>query len=772
MKIFLTIILGLYGFSTLIAQPCTIRFRGHVHSSETHENLAGATIRLNSGQTLTTNANGDFVFDSLCAGEYTIIISHSHYQTIEQALILDRNIHLDFDLNFTSVELSEVTVTGLRQISSTGLRKEISGDQLDAAKSLSLAQALSRLSGVALLQTGSTISKPVIHGLHSARIVTINNGVRQEGQQWGNEHAPEIDPYIAGKLSVIKGVDELRYGSDAIGGVVLIEPRKLRNTPGQHAEINAALHSNNKQYAVSGIFEQQLKSLPKLTYRLQGTFKKAANIHTPAYRLNNTALREINFSGTASWKKEHFETEVFYSRFQNETGIFAGTHIGNLTDLEKAIRADRPDATFTGQDSYSIGRPKQHVVHDLLKSKTHFDIGNHKFNLLLSGQSNYRQEYDVLRNLTSQHAQLNLRVYTFSQELTWEHPSIGNFRGLAGLAATQQDNSYSGRYLIPNYTSNAYGGYFIEKWNKKQWNAEAGIRYDLKEINTSRLQAASQTFSSYHFEFGTIAASGNLGYRFAPGWKSNLMASMSTRAPQVNELLTNGVHHGTGTYEVGNIDLDPEESFHIALTNIYENPGKTFYSELTLYRNSINHFIYQQPMPDEPVLTIRGAFPRMAYESTNALLSGLDFSAQWDLNSHLSAGIKYALLRAKDRKLDDWLIMMPADRLSGEIIVGMKDKGRFIRNQASMEVQHVFKQTKVPSGYLGQHDYKLPPAAYTLLHAEISTTLKHEKWPATISIAGRNLLNTAYRDYLNSFRYFTDEMGRNIMVRIKLNLNN
>ena len=121
----------------------------------------------------------------------------------------------------------------------------------------------------------------MIHGLHSNRILTINNGVRQEGQQWGNEHAPEIDAFIADKLTVIKGVDELKYGSDAIGGVILVQPKPLRTHPGWNAELNAGYFTNNRQYVLSGIYEQQLKKLPALTYRIQGTYKRAAKPIVP-----------------------------------------------------------------------------------------------------------------------------------------------------------------------------------------------------------------------------------------------------------------------------------------------------------------------------------------------------------------------------------------------------------------------------------------------------------------------------------------------------------
>jgi iron complex outermembrane receptor protein len=172
---------------------------------------------------------------------------------------LAANMHADIDMVPLKGLLAEVTVTTARAQQVTGIRKELSARDLEQTKGFSLAEALSRVTGVAMLQTGATISKPVIHGLHGNRILTINNGVRQEGQQWGNEHAPEIDLFIAGRLTVIKGVDELRYGSDAIGGVILVEPKALRTLPGYNAEFNAGYFTNNRQYIASGVWEQQLQ---------------------------------------------------------------------------------------------------------------------------------------------------------------------------------------------------------------------------------------------------------------------------------------------------------------------------------------------------------------------------------------------------------------------------------------------------------------------------------------------------------------------------------
>lgn len=644
-----------------------MRLTGHVHSTATHENLAGAVITVSGNtKTIITNSNGDFVFDSLCAGNYSIVITHSSFDSTVRDLTLSKNIHLDIDLVPANNVLSEVTVNATRGVQNTGLKRELSGRELDETRGLSLAEALSKMNGVTMLQTGSTISKPIIHGLHSNRILTINNGVRQEGQQWGNEHAPEIDPFIANRLTVVKGVDELRYGSDAIGGVILVEPRTLRNTPGYNAEANAMYFTNNRQYVASLIFEQQLKKLPSFTYRLQGSFKKGANIAAPDYRLNNTGVQERNFSITGGWRKEHFNSELYYSYFNTDVGIFAGSHIGSLADLRNAIASLRPDPTFTGQNTYSIDRPKQEVAHHLLKWKTSFDIRNNRFNILLAGQFNNRKEYDVVRNASTKTPQIDLSIYTLSQEINWEHPKVSNLNGVVGVVAMQQDNSYSGRYLIPNYRSYSYGGYAIEKWAKDKWDMQAGIRFDSKDIHTTRLQAASGTFTTYDFTFSTLASSINAGYKISPQFKINSNVSISTRAPQVNELLTNGIHHGTGTYEAGNIYLVPERSFNISLNNNYTSKSKVFSTDLSLYRNSIDNFIYQQPKPEEPVLTIRGAFPKIVYESTDALLQGADLSTVINFDQRVSLASKYSLLRVRNKNLADWLIGMPADRISND----------------------------------------------------------------------------------------------------------
>ncbi|MCA6472686.1 MAG: TonB-dependent receptor [Chitinophagaceae bacterium] len=770
LRVILYISVILVPFSPVMGQECSIRLAGHVEESATGEKLIAATIRIReTGIQVVTDKKGDFIFDGLCPGKYTLVISHIGCDSIERKILLEKDLHLDLFLIGIHSDLKEVTVDARRGTRNSGFKKELSERQLEQSRGGTLGDALSKINGVTLLQTGSTISKPVIHGLHSNRILTINNGVRQEGQQWGNEHAPEIDPFIADKLVVIKGVDELRYGSDAIGGVVLVEPKALGTNANKRTEINAAFFSNNLQYVLSAVHEQSLRKNPNFRYRIQGTFKKGGNAATPYYRLNNTGSEEKNLSLTAGWKKNNFSTELFYSHFSTRIGIFTGAHIGNLTDLINAIGSDRPADIFLGEKTYQIRRPSQEVAHHLIKSKSILQKKEHRFTLQLAGQLNHRKEFDIVRNPSVTRPQMDLQIFTFSEEIIWEHPKKNNFSGMGGISLSQQVNSYSGRYFIPSYTAFSTGAFYIEKWKKHAWDLQAGVRFDDKRINTTRLKFNSDTIS-YKFHFTTYAASLFAGYSPDNSWQLYASLAFSSRAPHVNELLSDGIHHGTATYEKGDIGLRPEESLHTTVGIRFNHPEGKFGWDLLGYINRINHFIYQQPQPATPVLTISGAFPLITYRQTDATLRGFDASAWIKPLNNIEWVTRYSFLAARNRTTNDWLIWMPANRLSNEWTWQIPGNGSLTNKYVSLEWLHVMQQNRVPDNSVTKQDYKEPPAAYHLLHFNAGTTIQMFKKPVTIGIGIRNLLNTVYRDYLNSMRYFTDEQGINASIRLKIEL--
>ncbi len=740
---------------------------GHVEDEHTKEKLEAATVTLvGTGKKLLTDENGNFTFSSLCMGEYTLEISHVDCSTVTRRFYLNRNMHVDILLPHALNTLETVTVSAKRSTPDVAFRQDISGRQLAATRGNSLADALEKINGVTILKTGSNVGKPVIHGLHGNRVLLVNNGIRQEGQQWGNEHAPEVDPFIADKLTVIKGVDELKYGSDAIGGVVIVDARPLKHFPGMAAEFFTGYSTNGRKYYGSANFEQQLDKVP-LGYRIQASYKRSANIHTPGYTLNNTGLKEYNFSFTAGLKKEHYFIEGYASHFYTKAGVFSGSHIGNLQDLQLAIAADKPDPVFLGEETYSIARPMQEVAHSLFKLKSGYTKGKNKLYLTAGAQVNNRQEFDKSRSNSNPRPQLDLLIYTFTEELAWDHAPVGKLKGTVGISLMQQDNSYGGRYFIPNYTSDTKGAYWIEKWQQQKWEFHAGLRFDHKQIDTRRLLYSGETVS-HHLRYSTFASSGEIIYKPTSLLKFIAGAGLSERAPQVNELLSNGIHHGTATYEEGNPNLDVERSFNASLGFEWKSEDEKFRLNGSVYRNDINNYIYRKPEPDKPVLTIAGAFPKIIYSQTNALLRGIDAGMEWKFLQPLQWNVQASMLRATEKASGQWLIFMPSDRLTNELVYTFRESKRFHQPLLSTELVYVAKQTRVPTSGNGKLDYKDAPGDYALWNATLSSQVKFDSFTIEMGITVENILDLKYRDYMNSFRYFTDEMGRNISLRLKI----
>lgn len=771
-RIFILLVCGL-AFQETKAQ-CILRLSGHVNDADTKEHLADAVVLIKELKlTVTTDKDGFYSFKGLCPGVYTLEVSHAGCITTEKHIHLKADLETDIELSHAVTELQEVVIQG-KASGAASPSSEIKGKALEATRGLSLAESIKRISGVSMLQTGANIYKPVIHGLHSNRVLILNNGVRQEGQQWGNEHAPEIDPFIANRISVIKGASAIRYGADAIGGVILVEPKLLRYDPGIAGEMNTALFSNNRMGVLSAMLEGNSAKKTAFSWRVQGTVKRGGYAHTPNYWLANSSNEEYNFSAAAGWKKQTWGTEVFYSQFNTRLGIFAGSHIGNVTDLWNSILSkDPPDYIKNVDFSYKIDRPYQDIQHQLLKAKIWKNTGNiGRLNLSLSGQYNNRQEYDQKRFASSSNApQLDLSIATGMAELVWDHFSTGDFRGTVGGSFMYQNNQYERRLFIPNYESTNAGVFIIEKWTKNKLDLEAGIRIDRKSIYNTTDNGAVRFYADRLF----TNLSGNIGfnYRFTTALRVIVNASTAWRAPQINELYADGLHHGAARIEKGNAALTPERANNVAANLLFSNSKWDI--DAGFYHKEINGFIFLEPS-FPPELTIRGAFPAFRYTQTNARLSGFDFSAAYSFDAHFSSTVKASLLRAWGKTNKQWLIQMPADRYEAAVEYNFGNARKLNETYVGVNSTWVLQQTRVPATgnievpgtTVKQSDYLNPPPAYLLIGFEAGTKLKWKHNNVSFILAVTNLLNKAYRDYMNSFRYFSDEMGRNISLRIRI----
>jgi iron complex outermembrane receptor protein len=277
--------------NTISAQiDCNKNLSIRVIDLDNGDELEGTIISINeTKQTNATNEHGNTLFDKLCVGTYKLLIQHLGCPDTIISIDLKKDYKLIVKLPHSNYELSQIEVTDKQpDIIKTQTVYDLKEKELDQTRGKSLGEALKLVNGVTTLNTGSSISKPMIHGMQGYRILILNNGIRQEGQQWGNEHAPEIDPFIAQKISVIKGANAVRYGSDAMAGVIVVEPNDLPDTASITGEVNLVGLSNGKTGVTSGILQGYFDKLKGFSWRMQGTLKKGGNINSPNYYLKNT----------------------------------------------------------------------------------------------------------------------------------------------------------------------------------------------------------------------------------------------------------------------------------------------------------------------------------------------------------------------------------------------------------------------------------------------------------------------------------------------------
>lgn len=764
-----------------LTTDCESKVSGVVVDAQSKAPLVGVTIYI-KGTTkgVVTDSEGKFQIPDLCKGEHICICRMIGYKETEFIIHHHHNhSHLDKNLALQQENhlLDEITVEGRKIETSTQGKSSLSGDALDKASGKNLGESLKSLTGVNTLQTGHSIAKPVIHGVHSNRVLILNNGIRQEGQQWGAEHAPEIDPFVATQLSVVKGAAGVRYGADAIGGVVIVEPPRLRQRPGIGGALNLVGVSNGRQGVASGMLEGQI--VDGLSWRVQGTYKRSGNVHTPDYFLSNTGVKEINFSGALGYTRENYGVEVFYSRFETELGIFEAAHTGNRADLKKAISSPQP--LIIRDFSYDIIQPKQRVSHNLLKTRAFWKLENiGKLELQYGLQSNSRAEFDHSRRKKSTPA-LSLTLDTHTLDLVLNHNDLGHWKGSFGLTGMYQSNVFEGQMFIPNYNTVTAGAFLIERYVRENFEFEAGVRYDQRSLTTYIRPTASDPIENKTLNFNNF--SGTIGAIFRLNEHLSLRSNLGTawRPPSVSELYSSGLHHGSASFELGNANLQTEQSYKWINTLTYQKEKLNV--ELSGYYNQIQNYIYLAPSAPWSTLTIRGEFPIYKYLQTNAVIMGIDAALEYKITSTLTFNTKASLVRGRDQSYDNPLILMPADNFTNTLTYQLPTVGKLKKVFFSVSGRHVAKQRLLPENrepfegitptaptdedQLTYEELTRSPTGYSVWNFQTGFTLPLHRQSLKVSISIDNAFNAAYRDYLNRFRFFADDLGRSFTLRLK-----
>lgn len=763
-RMLLVVLMSMGVLHTSAQQDCQLKVDVLVVETHNGQPLPNVIVHIDElNATYETGDNGHVLIDSMCPGKYTFHFHTIAYEHLAEQVTIERGGQLKFRLAHLEGMLDEITVADERERTLMQAKDKMDKAELAANSGKTLGDMLQSVNGVSVISNGATIAKPVIHGLHSNRIVMLNNGVRQEDQQWGGEHAPNIDPFLANSVTVIKGAASVRYGTDAIAGVVLVEPAPLRNKPGWDGEVNMVGLSNNRMGVASGVVNHNFKKLTPLSFRLQGTYKQGGNYRIPGHWVANTGVQENNYSAAIGWKKLHYGTEVFYSHFNTNLGIYTGSHTGNEIDKQAAVASDTPlvYAPFT----YDLQRPRQHVEHDLMKFRSYLDSRVGMWQATYAYQHNFRQEYDVQRVQTND-AQLNLTLNTHTLNLNLEHRRIWKLDGNIGIDAIAQENFIrpGDRVFLPNYFSRGAAMYVIEQYKGADWTLEGGLRYDYRWYDAYNPEGRNQEVVRYQYNFNNL--SGTLGFtkQVQKDWTLSAILSNAWRAPQANELFSAGFHHGAARIELGNKRLVPERSYNLNIESKNDWNSKLT-TNVSLYTQYIQNYIYLEPGVD--ILTIRGYYKTFNYKQTNALLSGADVSADYMWNGYLSSTAKASLLYSRDVTQKDWLILMPANRYTLSTKYTRDISNQLKECYLSVDGKYVAGQKRIPANF-DTIDYPRPPAGYFLLGASVGTQWLAGKQPIYISLTATNILNQRYRDYLDAFRYFIDQPGTNFVLRVRV----
>ena len=752
------------------AQKCHYTISGKVLDRQ-KQPVPGVIVRLVSGLSgAATDTAGRFSISGVCPGKDSIAFGAIGYNKVSFAINIDGNKVLDVTLSSSDNQLGDVVVNGEKmQELHTVSQAELKGLALEQVRGESLGEALKELPGVSAFQTGPTLFKPEIHGLYSNNILILNDGVTQEGQQWGSEHAPEIDPFTANSITVIKGAASVRYGSDAIGGVIVLNPAELPTETGIKGDFYMIGESNGNMGILSGKLEGMFgKKLKGLSWRIQGTARKAGTFRTPTYYLTNTGTQEGDFSADLGYTWKRLKLTVHYSEYNAEIGIFAGAEANSIQDLDSAFKSPKP--LCPSFYSYNVSRSYQIVDHDLLKTTAEYTFNNNgKLELDFGLQKDLREEYSSDLPLTLNPAvlampQLTFQLNTQTLDLVYTQPGKNGFSGSCGFTGSASGNTVTGLfYLVPNFRSYNGGLFYIERYSVKKFTFEAGLRYDYRWLQVYMENQTTLVDSRATYTYPNNV-SGSVGASYAFNSKLSLSTNVGSgwRAPSINEMYIYGVHFSDARFEVGDDSLHPQRSINTGLSLKY-NTNK-FRVSIDGYYNIINNYIYEEPEVGTYTYVYGVAYPTFQYTQSNVNIKGLDLVWSYDILKHLTFQSKTSIVRGYNESIHDYLIYMPSDRFQNELIYHFDKIGKLNNPYVSVENLSVLAQTRVPAN----SDYEPPPAAYSLFNAHAGFFLPVKKNRSfNFDVTVNNIGNVQYRDYLDQYRYFANELGVNCTLRIK-----
>lgn len=670
-------------------------------------------------------------------------------------------------------------------VEDTRARTTLNAADLERQAGDDFAETLAGVAGVRIAGGTTDSSKPIIRGHRERRLLVLNDGVRHESQKWGPDHATEVDPGSAGSISVIRGAAGARFGPDAIGGVVLVQPPPLRTKVGVGGTAVGSFASNGRRPYAAARVDVVPAAAPKLSLRLHGNLGIGANRAAPDYVLGNTASRTGNVGATAGYTWDAGRIRASWQHHAYRAGVFYGVQNGTPTDFREQLDAEQPATADLWSTTTTIGRPYQNVSHDVgrLSADLFGDWG--LLQATYAFQLNRRREFDQVRDgITGPQYDFTLR--THSIDVLYQHPAVdlafGKLTGGAGLQGTFQENVYRGYALLPNYRSFGGGVFAYERLSLSRLDIEAGARLDglsrvaylgdddyERHVRRETLDGVKCEVQPQHVRCPASyeAQSVSLGAlaHVVPGLVDlKVDASSASRFPNVDELYLVGSAPSFPVYALGFPDLRTETAWGVSVTAGLRHPWVD--AELSGYGQRVDDYIYFSPDLNDAGdprfdVTIRGTWPRYTYQPIDASVVGVDGSVSIAPSSPVGAELRGALVRARDRQTGGYLIGTPADHMVVSLVGRLPTMGAWSDTTLRASAEFVARQSRTDL----TADFAPPPDGYALFGLSAQSMLAWRR-PVRVGVDVHNLLNTSYRDYTGLLRYYADQPGRNIRLRV------
>jgi len=727
-----------------------------------------------------TDKEGRYHFKSVPNGTFTLLISHVGYQSKAVNVTVRGVTRQDFSLHTSVVENEHVTVTGVSsatQLKRTPIQVSIvSRKSIEQNTGTTLLDAVAKEPGVSIVTTGPAIAKPFIRGLGYNRVVTVNDGVRQEGQQWGDEHGLEIDEFSTQRVEILKGPASLMYGSDALGGVINI----LTNMPVANntlrANVLSTFNSNNRMY---GNYANVAGNINGFNWNLYGSYKSAGD-YKNKYDGNvlNSRFNEKNAGGYIGLNKNWGYTHLIFSHFNQKLGIVEGER-----DDEGQLVLDGYALTHKLIKGRSPLVPYQTVRHSKIALDNSFSLpSGGRITALAAFQINRRQEFGEVEHPDEPEAFFDLK--TINYHLAYHLPQSKNWKTSFGVNGMRQWNTNKGEEaLIPDYSLFDVGVYGVTTKTWENTSFSAGLRYDIRNMNSKKMsEDADIRFQAFKKQFSNISASIGATHAISSHvtFKANL--SRGYRAPNASELAANGEHEGTHRYEIGNQQLKSEVATAADL-GLEVTTNHIDFSIAPFYNHISNYIFYNKVLASNGADSIIDGAQVFQFNQHDARLMGIE--ARVDVHPHpldwLHFENTFSFVRGKFTKpvdgSDNLPLIAPArllTELRGEFPTVLKHLSNFY---IKLEANTVAAQKNFFAGY----DTETATDGYVLLNAGVGTDVKIAgKNRFSIHLALNNITDIAYQSHLSRLKY-TDahpitgrvgvfNMGRNFTARFLLPL--